>query len=271
MFRALHQFVERVASPLPGWIFLSAGLALVGMAVLVPAWADVREMDWQVHVMRLQAEALQEQAGSYREFHAALMADDPVLLERLAYYHLRLKPAGSQQVLLSSHSPNRNTVEPHIPTVEELLHRPVPTPGVNMPSYKALDTRLIRLTRNGVTRTAMIAAGFFCLLAGITAIPLRIRDDADENASLGLIDETALPTGQSDETEPIVAQLDEQAESEIEEDAAVAVAQADDDQATEAVEEITDAPAEATPSWRDRLKNRVGSLPAIDWLRRRRG
>lgn len=327
MFRALHDFVDRVTAPLPGWIFLTAGLSLVALAILVPAWTDVREKDWQVGVMRLQAKTLAEQAENYKEFHAALAADDPVLLERLAYYHLRLKPAGTQAVSLMN-STGKGNNEPHVPTVEELLHRPVPTPGENMPAYKPLNTRLIRLTRNNVTRVGLIAAGFLCVIAGLTSVVPRRPNDEDQTTPTrtGLVDETG---GQTD---------NETTEDAVEDDTALAVLddeQADDEQPaaarvaetaapqtvviTEAVAQFlatppaqlltVDAPARpvdaedqgedasdgeeqhsevgalvypevrkhdsgdevAGPTWRDRIKARVISLPGVGWLRRRGG
>src|SRR5688572_27063739 len=95
MLAALRNTVDRASAPLPGYLLIFSGMALLAMALMVPAWMESRELAWQVSLMELQAKRLADQENSYREFNTALAEDDPVLLERLAFYHLRLKPAGS--------------------------------------------------------------------------------------------------------------------------------------------------------------------------------
>lgn len=287
MLRTLTHTVERIAAPLPGWLFLLSGITLVALSLLVPAWADVREMDWQVKVMRLQAQSFEAKVDSYKEFNAALAVDDPVLLERLAYYHLRLKPVGAQAVLLNHTAPGSTTRQERIPTVEELLHRPVPTPGINMPAYKPLNTRLLRLTRSTPTRLAMLAAGLLCVTAGITAVTPRVTpiDDEYGNAPSGMSDETESVEGtdtsdsQADTEpisqieEPLVAVLDEDAHDNTQETGNVV---ADGLGSSPAQSDVQpDDGGEVSPSWRhrvremgDQLKTRLGSLPLVGRFRR---
>lgn len=279
MFRTLTHTLERIAAPLPGWLFLLSGITLVALSLLVPAWADVREMDWQVKVMRLQAQSFEAKVDSYKEFNAALAVDDPVLLERLAYYHLRLKPVGAQAVLLNhTAAPGSATRQERIPTVEELLHRPVPTPGVNMPAYKPLNTRLLRLTRNTPTRLAMLAAGLLCVTAGITAVTPRVtrNDEPYDNAPSGMSDETELASDSqvnaesiSQSEEPLVAVLDEDVPDHTQETGAGVT------DALGSPQTVAEEGGEPTPSWRQRLqdmgdqwKTRLGSLPLVGRFRR---
>ena len=101
MWESIERFIDRVLAPVPAHLLIISGMLLLGMTVVMPAWMETRELGWQVALMKVQAQRLDEQEQSYRKFNDALAADDPVLLERLAYYHLHLKPAGSATLTAS--------------------------------------------------------------------------------------------------------------------------------------------------------------------------
>jgi hypothetical protein len=187
MLATLAKAIQRAVAALPGWVLLGAGLTLLGLAVLVPAWVDSRALQWQVGLMREQARLLGEQERDYKQFQDALAKDDPVLLERLAFYHLRLKPAGSDPLaLVRPGSPpgparvsQRGTTASGLsapaalppikaPSIEEMLNRPLPSPGPDYPPFEPERSRLVRLTR-GISQIAMAAAGMFCVAAGLLA------------------------------------------------------------------------------------------------------
>jgi len=145
---------------LPGWLFTVAGTALLAVVVLTPAWLDQHEATWRLGVMRAQADALARQRSNYETFAAALRADDPVLLERLALTHLNLGLAGKHAVRLSEPA-SAGTAD-----VGAWLAVPQPVIGRDLPAYAPPDNRLIRVA-TGPGRPAVLAIGLACLIGAI--------------------------------------------------------------------------------------------------------
>jgi len=87
---------SRFMDGLPGWLCLVGGAVLLGLFTLTPQWLACREAAWHRDLMRLQAASLDAQLQRYQQFHLALAEDDPVVIERLAFSELRLKPAGQE-------------------------------------------------------------------------------------------------------------------------------------------------------------------------------
>ncbi|MCC7191953.1 MAG: hypothetical protein IT444_04130 [Phycisphaeraceae bacterium] len=178
MFAALTDWFDRLLAPVPGLLLISAGMLMVGAAVLMPSWLETRELTWKRELMKMQSEKLEQQANNYRDFNKALATDDPVLLERLAFYHLHLKPVGATPLVSQPRATNasirgrQTTAVPvwqaKIPTIEQMLHQPLPQPGVNTPVYQPIKTRLVTLT-TGPMRFVVILAGLACLGAGLIA------------------------------------------------------------------------------------------------------
>lgn len=185
---------ERFLAILPGWMFLLSGLALLAMAILTPEWLAYRHLDWQRDLMREQAERFEAQAQHYADFHEALAADDPVLLERLAFTQLRLTPVGKQPLQAPTTDPvasGRTVFTQHRPggapqpepppllasesaAVDAWLTEPLPQVGVDVAPPRPINSRLTRLA-TGPHRTALIAAGLACLAAGVWSGPRRDR------------------------------------------------------------------------------------------------
>jgi hypothetical protein len=198
---------------LPGWMFMVSGMVLVAAALLAPAWREGQRMKWQLDLMSLQADALVKQGESYHQFHEALASDDPVLLERLAYLHLRLKPAGTEtldtqaaaQWLMDARENNRTGAF----SIEAMLHQPLPRAGVDYPVPDPPQSRLVRLT-TGTYRLAILLVGGLCLAVGL--MPPTIPED--EPVSMAPT-EPAIPLASgpiapaSDEEPVLVAELDE--------------------------------------------------------------
>lgn len=184
---------ERVAAALPGWVLLVCGVAVAGAAVLVPSWLEVRQLRWQQEVMEMQARQLQQQASGYERFREALAADDPVLLERLAFVHLRVKPAGVSPLVVpvsqrggpgvgvlrrgADHGamPELTLLDPSA-SIDAWLHTPMPREGVDYQAYQPIQSRLVRLT-TGISRLVLLVAGLCFVAAGLWATPVGDQRD----------------------------------------------------------------------------------------------
>jgi len=165
--------LETLLIALSGWLPVLAGMGLLGMALITPAWLGWRELLWQRDMVRLQAERLAEQRASYAEFHEALVADDPVLLERLAFTHLRYKPRGKRLLEGTGDSSvtavmgSTGGVPGEYPgVIGHWLASPQPAVGRDIAAFRPINTRLTRLA-SGLSRFVLIAVGLICLLAGL--------------------------------------------------------------------------------------------------------
>jgi len=162
---------RRIAEHLPGWFFLVCGLALIGLAVLLPVRRGLIQMQWRRDLMQMQTDRLARQCDSYDQFHAALTSDDPIVLQRLAYYQLHLKPAGTAPLTPpGTATSDDDSGDMHewddMPTIEALLHRPVPQEGVNCRPPVPPDSRLTRLT-SGTSRLILLAVGVTFVYVGM--------------------------------------------------------------------------------------------------------
>ena len=147
--------LDAAPSRLPGWLFLLTGMIIVGATVLMPTRLDLVRLKDEVSRMDHQAGRMGSRESAYRQFHLALRTDDPILLRWLAYYHLRLKPAGSNAI---DHPGSA------IPTVESLVALPQ-TPAPTQRAKRS-TSRLVRLTC-GPQRYGMFAVGLLCVVAGL--------------------------------------------------------------------------------------------------------
>jgi hypothetical protein len=159
-------FVQRFVAHLPGWMFFSAGLVLIGLTVLVPLQSNLAQMQWRRDVMQDQARHLGRQVSSYTDFHSALTGDDPILLQRLAYHQLNLKPAGTDPLAPISGQRSaaaRDTGREVGPSIEAMLYEPLPDKG-QPPA--APNSRLYRLAQ-GPKRVAVLAIGLVFVYVGL--------------------------------------------------------------------------------------------------------
>ncbi|MEM7625506.1 MAG: hypothetical protein AAF333_07755 [Planctomycetota bacterium] len=139
------------------------GVILLAVVVLTPPWLELHENAWRLRVMRAQAQALRQQTQRYEEFAAAITADDPVVLERLAMTHLRMSMAGKYPLRV-------RPVELDTGDVGAWLSVPQPVLGRDVPFYAAPRNRLVRLV-TGPGRPALLAVGLVCLIAGVLFNP----------------------------------------------------------------------------------------------------
>lgn len=173
--------VERLLAALPGWIFLLGGVALLAMSALTPDWLEVRDLRWQRDLIKAQADRLMAQTQRFAEFDQALAEEDPILLERLAFAQLRLKPTGKHLLEQPGTLPvaeGAYRLDPRFAhvmvddwrgqsaAVEDWLRTPLPQLGTEVPKPPAIKTRMTRLAA-GRHRPLLIAAGILCLAGGL--------------------------------------------------------------------------------------------------------
>jgi len=204
--------IETLFIALTGWLPLLGGLALLGMTLLTPEWLGWRELVWQRDMLKLQAESLETQRVSFAQFHEALEADDPVLLERLAYTQLRYKPAGTELIndiqltagpvgapegmagigggwaVAPANLPGQGPTD----VIESWLASPQPVVGKDIQPLRPINSRLTRLTR-GPSRHVLLIVAVLCLIAGLLPDSGEEGEAADADLAGGLdpLDETA--------------------------------------------------------------------------------
>lgn len=189
VLKQLHNITERVLAAMPGWMFLISGLTLLGLALVMPEWQRVEDLRWKRDLMRQQVARLEAQQQRYELFHQALKADDPIVLERLAFTQLRMKPVGKQPLVKAAPDPVAQDPEllltnalqreaqpqqasdapqqdPTLAAVDAWLAEPLPTVGVDIAPPKQVDSRLMRLT-TGERRFVLMIAALACLAGGI--------------------------------------------------------------------------------------------------------
>lgn len=183
--RALHGPSHLVTRPLfrldAGWLFLAAGLALIGATVLVPAAADLDEAHWQrdkaLAIERHRLERL-ERYGKY--LAAVHRGDEDVTLSLMA---TQLNRSPVNRVPLMPVPEPAKTSASVFPVLEpEPLELPERYPLQKSPSL------LQRLTTSDHHRLWMIAAGVLCVLVGLLP-PARRGWEAGEDGDGAADDE----------------------------------------------------------------------------------
>ena len=199
--------LDTLLTALAGWLPMLGGMTLLAMVLITPEWMGWRELVWQRDVLNLQAERLETQRTSYAQFHDALVADDPVLLERLAFTQLRYKPAGKRlmndlwavagpgDAARPGAMPPGSTALPPMAAgdggqaygssevIESWLTSPQPVVGRDIQPLRVINSRLTRLT-SGASRYVLLAVAILCLVAGL--LPNDPEGDKDEALSIGV-------------------------------------------------------------------------------------
>ncbi len=147
----------------PGWLFLLAGLVLIGAAVLVPASYDLWVLRAQHQQLAAQEQENYKRLEAYSRFGADLQAADPQLVRRLAASQLNRIPKGETALLLST-TANQTPLEWVDSSVEPVIAHVEPFP----------DSLLSRLTL-GRKALWVAGAGVMCVFLGILLAPLQLR------------------------------------------------------------------------------------------------
>ena len=177
MLRLWRKFGDALdALDLGGWICVACGVTIVGVTVLGPAWMDVRELRHENAVLRRQAALLDARRQNYEGFVQAVEEDDPLLLTRVAWHHLQLKPAGAQVAEAVNVSAGPETGGLRL----DRWMRPV---AVQLPPTEPVeplaDARLTRLIF-GPSRPWVLAFGGWVLMVGLLLNPRKKSQVGDQ-------------------------------------------------------------------------------------------
>lgn len=162
--------LDRAARRLPGWMFLLSGLVMGSTCLLMPAWREHQALQWHLGLMRAQASQFARQEEGYRHFQNALQIGDPLLLERLAFTYLRLKPVGTLPLddpgRMVAAGGARAASATEFATIEQMLHEPMPAIGKDFSPPRKVDSKLVRLTM-GPARPIVLGLSLMCIYVGI--------------------------------------------------------------------------------------------------------
>jgi len=187
--------MNRVLAHLLGWASLVVGAALIAAIMLVPPWLELQYAQWEHGLIEACAATQREQVEAYEHFASALTSNDPVLLQRLAHHHLRLKPSDTELVSLpiraadgtglrfvdlavDGHSALESQPAPETTLLEQWLHKPHPIVGIDYPAYVGPDHMFIRLTTGNQRMTLLALGGVFLLCGLIMPGPARAASAA---------------------------------------------------------------------------------------------
>ncbi|MFO0857496.1 MAG: hypothetical protein U0640_09105 [Phycisphaerales bacterium] len=141
----------------PAWLFLLAGVALLGATVLVSAQAQVDDAAY-VRDRALAVEDHREQRISrYREFLVGVETKQPALVEALASSQLNQIPASRAAI--------PGTVRDNLANAS-VFPALEPPPFTEPPKTK-IQSRLAQLTSNDATRVWLLAGASVLILVGL--------------------------------------------------------------------------------------------------------
>lgn len=93
-------WIARIAPHLSGWMFLTAGLTLLAVMVLLPPADDLARLQHQRDELAHRERAALDRLRSYATFLDAVESEDADLVRRLAAAQLNRIPANAQPVSL---------------------------------------------------------------------------------------------------------------------------------------------------------------------------
>lgn len=154
-----------------GWLLLLTGCAVMSMTLLAPAWVDVRQLADQRNALDNDLRRIHAQVGNYIAFTQAIQDGDPILLQRLAWHQLHLKPAGA--IPLDGLGPADQLMSQ---TPDQWLRPVVYEPAPDIAPLPPLpDTRFTRLIL-GPARPWVLALGAWLVLFGLLTHVSKPRD-----------------------------------------------------------------------------------------------
>ena len=190
--RHFGDFIDRI--DLAGWTLTLSGMIVIAVTALTPAYLKTRAIEAQTVVLRQIADRTRTHHENYIAFNQALHANDPLLLERLAWHHLRMQPEGSQEMI--------QTVDVGIvPSVDQWV---APHTRIHVPDEIQLpDSHLVRLV-TGEPRPWVLGFGAWLVLTGLLINPVvRARREATQEDNDDDLDDAPW------ETDPDAEDIDE--------------------------------------------------------------
>ncbi|MCB9845923.1 MAG: hypothetical protein H6811_08070 [Phycisphaeraceae bacterium] len=137
----------------PGWLFVLAGMALVGTCVILPSQARLEEARWQRDRARALESHVQERIRRTQRTIDAIENGNEATIRSLAASQLNLIPVGT-----------RAWRDPEVPASPMADLEPEPP---QYPPPPRLDTRLARWTDDPHTRLWLIGGGMLSILVGV--------------------------------------------------------------------------------------------------------
>lgn len=141
----------------PGWLFLLAGLVLLGYTVVIPAQADLAEAQWQRDRALAIEKQREERLFKHERYLVALESRDPRLVRSLAASQLNLVPV-SQGAIVEVEDPATSDVSV-FPSLE-------PAP-IRLPELRLVESRLARWARDDDDRLWLIVTGSVLVFIGL--------------------------------------------------------------------------------------------------------
>jgi len=141
----------------PGWLFLLAGVAVLGATLLIPAGQDLDDARWlRDRALAIEAHR-QQRLDRYQEYIEAIDRREPALITSLATSQLNKIPV--DRGVIPGLTNARNVNASVFPALE-------PDP-LNLPERHLVESRLSKLASGERTRLWLIAGGAGCMLIGL--------------------------------------------------------------------------------------------------------
>jgi hypothetical protein len=143
----------------PGWLFLLAGVALLGATILIPAADDLNATKFQrERALAIEAHRI-ERLNRYEEYLAALDNRDPSLVLALAASQLNEIPEDRAPIPGQRGALGAMADASVFPSLEP--------PPLKLPERVKSESILDRWTNDDQTRLWLIVGGAACVLVGL--------------------------------------------------------------------------------------------------------
>lgn len=144
----------------PGWLFVVAGLAIMGATLLIPAADDLAHAQYLRDAARSVETHREQRLKAYEEYYDALKTQDRSLVMSLAASQLNQIPADRSPIPgISDGTPRALTNASVFPALEP--------PPLQLQPKRQVDSLLRRLATGETTRLWLIAGGAACVLIGV--------------------------------------------------------------------------------------------------------
>lgn len=155
--------------PSPGWLFLIAGLAILGSAVLIPAAEALDEARYARDRALVSEQFRLDRIARYEAVIAALDERDPALIGHLRAIQLNQYPEGMRPLGEITEDPALASA-----SIFEKLEPPLPEMPAE-PAHRSDRSYLAKLATGQPSRLWMLAGGAVAVLIGVLPPATRRR------------------------------------------------------------------------------------------------